>query len=385
MVKTGIDNISEYMDIFKGKSVGLITNTTGYNSEFKSTIDIFNEKTDLKALYSPEHGIRGEVQAGDKVKGDVDYKTGIKIYSLYGKKRKPSKEVLKDIDVLVFDIQDVGARFYTYLYTMSYAMESCKEFGKEFVVLDRPNPINGVDVEGNLLDLKYKSFVGRYSIPQRYGLTMGEMARLFNEEFSIGCTLNIVKMTGWQRDMYYEDTGLNWIMPSPNMPTVDTAVVYPGTCIFEGTNISEGRGTTKPFEIIGAPWLDAGRLSDKMNAFCFEGVKFREVAFRPTFSKHMGSLCYGVQIHVTDRKVYKPVKVGLFLYEVIRQESGEYFQFTSLSRGRITKYGIDCLIGDSSIKEAEISAEDIYKRWKSESDEFIKLKNKYSIYGLAKN
>ncbi|KHD34872.1 hypothetical protein NL50_15565 [Clostridium acetobutylicum] len=378
-VKTGIDNIKEYMDIFKGKRVGLITNTTGYNSEFKSTIDVLREECDLRALYSPEHGIRGEVQAGDKVTNYVDFRTGIIVYSLYGESRRPSKNMLKDIDVIIFDIQDVGVRFYTYLYTMSYAMESCREFDKEFVVLDRPNPINGEEVEGNILDLRYKSFVGRYPIPQRYGLTIGETARLFNSEFSIGCKLTVVPIKGWKRDMYYEDTGLSWIMPSPNMPSVDTALVYPGTCIFEGTNISEGRGTTKPFEIIGAPWLDGVKIADKMNAFGLEGVKFRPIAFRPTFSKYSGELCLGVQIHVIDRKLYKPVKTGLFLYEIIKGESKDKFQFTTVNGDRI-KYGIDFLIGNSVIRKTEHGVRNIIMKWQKEAEGFGKLKNKYHLY-----
>lgn len=378
-VKTGIDNIDEYMDVFKGKKVGLITNNTGYNSDFKSTIDILRKKTNLTALYSPEHGIRGDIQAGEKVESYIDSKTGIRVYSLYGKNRKPSKEILKDVDVLAFDIQDVGVRFYTYLYTMSYAMESCSEFNKEFVIFDRPNPINGNDVEGNILNENYSSFVGRYPIPQRYGLTIGEIASLFNKEFSIGAALKVIPLKNWKREMYYEDTGLNFIMPSPNMPTVDTAVVYPGTCIFEGTNISEGRGTTRPFEIIGAPWLDGFKIADKMNSLQLCGVKFRPVFFTPTFSKHSGKLCEGVQIHVTDRKTYKPVKTGIFLYETIKYESKDKFEFITFE-GKKLRYGIDCLSGDNSLRAANMDANKIYEKWQEDSLRFKKLKQKYHLY-----
>ena len=378
-VKTGIDNINEYIGIFKDKRIGLITNNTGYNSEFKSTIDILRKSTNLTTLYSPEHGIRGDIQAGEEVESYIDLKTGIKVYSLYGKNKRPSKEILKNVDVLAFDIQDVGARFYTYLYTMSYAMESCKEFNKEFVVFDRPNPINGNDVEGNILNKNYSSFVGRYPIPQRYGLTIGETAKLFNEEFLIGCKLKVIPMKNWRREMYYEATGLSFIMPSPNMPTVDTAVVYPGTCIFEGTNISEGRGTTRPFEIIGTPWLDGFKIANIMNELKLDGVKFRPIFFTPTFSKYAGKLCEGVQIHVTDRKTYKPVKTALFLYKIIKQESKNKFQFITFE-GKKLVYGIDLLAGDSILRKNDIDVNNIYKQWQEEVVKFKKLKKRYHLY-----
>lgn len=378
-VKTGIDNIDEYMDIFEGKRVGLITNNTGYNSEFKSTIDILSERTNLTALYSPEHGIRGDIQAGEMVESYIDLKTGIRVYSLYGKNKRPTKEILENVDILAFDIQDVGARFYTYLYTMSYAMESCSKFNKEFVVFDRPNPINGNDVEGNILNENYSSFVGRYPIPQRYGLTIGEVASLFNKEFSIGAKLKVIPLKNWNREMYYEDTGLNFIMPSPNMPTVDTAVVYPGTCIFEGTNISEGRGTTRPFEIIGAPWLDGFKIADMMNKLQLCGVKLRSIFFTPTFSKHSGKLCEGIQIHVTDRKIYKPVKTGIFLYEIIKGESKDKFDFITF-KGKKLNYGIDYLAGDNSLRKASMNINKLYEKWQEDSFKFKELKKKYHLY-----
>lgn len=378
-VKLGIDNIDNYLYLFEGKRVGLITNTTGYNSKLKSTIDILKEKTNLTALYSPEHGIRGDVQAGEKISSYIDEKTGIMVYSLFGDNKKPSEEILEDIDILAFDVQDAGARFYTYLYTMAYAMESCRDYNKEFIVFDRPNPVNGIDVEGNLLRQRCRSFIGLYPIPQRYGLTIGETAELFNSEFSIGCKLHVIPMTDWQRNMYFEDTGLNWIMPSPNMPAIDTAVVYSGTCIFEGTNISEGRGTTKPFEIIGAPWLDALRLSDAMNSLNLPGAKFRPVYFTPAFSKHSGKLCQGIQIHVTSRKIYKPVKTGLYLLNVIREESRDRFKFnfpSDLGSG----YGIDYLMGTTCIRENKYGIEEVCAMQDKESLEFMDVKKKYHLY-----
>lgn len=378
-VKTGIDNIDKYINLFEGKRVGLITNPTGIDSEFRSTIDILKEKTNLVALYSAEHGIRGDIQAGEKVENYIDEKTGIRVYSLYGKNKKPTYEILKDIDILVFDMQDVGARFYTYLYTMAYAMQSCSEFNLEFVVFDRPNPIGGEEVEGNILNKECSSFVGLYPITQRYGLTIGETARLFNEEFLIGCNLHIVPLEGWKRSMYFEETGLPFVMPSPNMPTIDTAIVYTGTTFFEGTNISEGRGTTKPFEIIGAPWLDAYKLSDVMNSLKLPGVNFRPIYFTPTFSKHSGELCKGVQLYVNDRASFKPVKTGLMLLYNIKEQSGEKFEFLKPFTEK-SRSGMDYLTGCSYIVEGKYSIDEVVTMWEEEALKFKTIKEKYHIY-----
>lgn len=378
-VKLGIDNIQDSFKVFEGKRVGLITNPTGMNSSFENTIDILNEYTDLTALYSPEHGIRGDIQAGEKVDNYIDEKSGIKVYSLYGKNKKPSYEILKDIDVLAFDIQDVGSRFYTFLYTMAYAMQSCKEFMKMFVVFDRPNPIGGEAVEGNILEENFRSFIGRYPITQRYGLTIGETAKMFNDEFNIGCDLKVVPMTGWKRNMYFEDTGLQWVLPSPNMPKVDTAVVYNGTCIFEGTNISEGRGTTLPFEIVGAPWINAYKLSERMNELNLPGVVFRPVYFTPTFSKHCGKLCKGVQLHVTDRNKFKPVRSGVSLLYAIKELSGNDFEFIPAYTPK-GKPMIDYNTGCSYIKEGKFSLNEVISMWEEQSQRFMKTKQKYHIY-----
>lgn len=378
-VKSGIDNIDKYLNIFDGKRVGLITNPTGVNSEFKSTVDVMKEKTNLVALYGPEHGIRGDIQAGQKVGNYIDEKTGIEVYSLYGKNKKPSKEILSGIDVLAYDIQDVGARFYTYLYTMAYAMQSAAEFGKTFVVFDRPNPIGGEAVEGNILDTEYKSFVGLYPIPQRYGLTVGELAKFFNEEFKIGCNLVVVPIENWKRSMYYDETGLPFIMPSPNMPTIETSIVYTGTTIFEGTNISEGRGTTRPFEIIGAPWLDAFKLADDMNNMKMDGVHFRPVYFTPTFSKQKDLLCRGVELHITDRKVFKPVKAGISLFYKIREMSGDKLEIIK-PYTKTGKHFIDYLTGCSYIRENKYDLETVLDMWGREAAEFKNTKKKYEIY-----
>ena len=378
-VKVGIDRIDDFLHLFKGKRVGLITNTTGVNSRLQSTIDILAQKTDLRALFSPEHGVRGNVQAGETIENEKDVKTGIPVFTLYGKSKKPSAEMLEEIDVLVFDIQDVGSRLYTYLYTMAYSMESAKTYGKEFIVLDRPNPLGGEVVEGNIIQEGFTSFVGGYPIPYRYGLTLGEAALFFNQVFSIGCELTVVEMEGWKREMAYEDTGLVWVLPSPNMPTVETAFVYNATCIFEGTNISEGRGTTKPFELIGAPWLDAYALAEVLNEKQLNGVLFRPVFFTPTFSKHEQKLCAGVQIHVLDRKVFNAVLVALHLLKEVKRQNEEAFEYLPpyTEKG---KPMIDYNTGSDYIRTHEFNPDHLYRQWQQEADQFKALKQKYHLY-----
>jgi uncharacterized protein YbbC (DUF1343 family) len=278
--------LNDRMDLLKGKRVGLITNPTGVDRSLKSIVDTFyhNKNIHLTALFGPEHGVRGSEDAGAYVPFYIDKKTHIPVYSLYGETKKPTPEMLKNVDVLVFDIQDVGTRFYTYIYTMAYAMQAAKENHIPFIVLDRPNPLGGTKVEGPVLDPKYSSFVGMYPIALRHGMTVGELAKYFNNEFNIGADLTVVKMKGWKRNEYYDETPLQWVMPSPNMPTLDTALVYPGAALFEGTNVSEGRGTTRPFELIGAPYIDGDVLAQKLNELKLPGVVFRSANFTPTTS-----------------------------------------------------------------------------------------------------
>lgn len=375
-VRIGIENVDEYMEVFKGKNVGLITNATGMNSRFESSIDVLYEKTNLKSLFAPEHGIRGNNQAGGTVGNEVDVKTGLPVYSLYGTTKKPTPEMLSNIDILAYDIQDVGARFYTYIYTMAYAMEACAENNKTFVVFDRPNPIGGEKIEGNILNMDYSSFVGMYPIPQRYGLTVGEIARLFNEEFNINCKLVVVPMTGWTRDMYYDETGLKtWVMPSPNMPTLDTAMVYSGTCVFEGTNLSEGRGTTRPFELIGAPYIDSLKLADKLNSLNIPGAKFRPVSFTPTTSKYSSPAqkCGGVQLYVTDRDKFRPVRTGIIMLYTIRDMYPNDFKY-------LTNNFIDKLTGDKYIREGKMTLEEIFNKFENDEKSFKKTAEKYYMY-----
>ncbi len=378
-IKNGIDVIDRNGRLFEGKRLGLVTGPSGLNKSLKSTIDILNESYDLKALYSPEHGVRGNFQAGVHIDTYVDECTGITAYSLYGENRKPSPEMLKDIDVLVMDIQDVGSRYYTYLYTMSHCMEACAENGKTFVYLDRVNPIGGVEVEGGILDTGYASFVGMHPITARYGLTAGELAMLFNREFGIGCELEVVRIEGWKRDMYMNDTDLLWINPSPNITSIDTAVLYSGTCLFEGTNISEGRGTTKPFETIGAPWLDPFRLADRMNGMALPGVIFRPVYFEPAFSKHRGQQCRGVQVHITDCKAVKPLELGIRLLYEIMDSDPDRFEWVppSMEKGN---YFIDLLGGGEDIRQRRCEADGLIEKWRGESRRFKALKEKYHIY-----
>jgi uncharacterized protein YbbC (DUF1343 family) len=375
--------LKEKKHLIKGKRVGLITNPTGVDQQLNSIVDILYNDPDvnLVALYGPEHGVRGSAQAGEYVPYYIDEKTGLPVYSLYGPTRKPTPEMLKDIDVLLFDIQDVGTRFYTYIYTMAYAMEAAKENNIPFIVLDRPNPLGGTKVEGPVLDPKYSSFVGMYPIPLRHGMTVGELALLFNKEFGIGADLTVVKMNGWKRSMYYDDTPLHWVLPSPNMPTLDTALVYPGAAFIEGTNVSEGRGTTKPFELIGAPFIDGTELAEKLNALKLPGVIFREASFTPTFSKHSGKLSHGVQIHVTNRNAFKPVETGLHIVKTIHDLYPKDFAFREENSQGVSFF--DLLLGNGwvrqAIKEGK-SVEEMKQQWEEDLQKFKKTREQYLLY-----
>lgn len=378
-VLLGIDRIDKVLYLFEGKRVGLITNPTGVNSELVSTIDILAKKTNLIALYSPEHGVRGDIQAGEKVENYIDEKTNIPVYTLYGKNKKPTKQMLDNVDIIAIDLQDVGSRLYTYLYTMAYCMQSCAECNKELVIFDRPNPLGGEKVEGNLVKEGFTSFVGLYPIPYRYGLTIGEMARYFNKEFKITCRLHIVNMKGWTRNMVYEETELEWILPSPNMPTVDSAFAYNATCIFEGTNISEGRGTTKPFEWVGAPWIDNEKLASELNDKRLEGVIFRPVYFTPTFSKHSGQLCRGIQLHIKDRDTFRPIKVALYLLHTIKAHNNEFFEYLKPATEK-GKPMIDYNTGSDFIRTNNFDPDGVYQEWEKEAQVFKQRKKQYHLY-----
>ncbi len=347
--------IAERLDLIQGKNVGLITNPSGVDGRLNSTVAILRGLPGVRlvALYAPEHGVRGDAQAGEYVPYYFDLKYQLPVFSLYGPSQKPPPDMLKHIDevmrsfdssssyktggpeltrgldVLLFDIQDVGTRIYTYAATMAYAMQACAESGVDFVVLDRPNPINGLDLEGPILKFpEFSSFIGLYPIPLRFGLTIGELARLINDRFlEKKVRLTVVPMKGWKRDMWFEETGLPWVAPSPNMPTVETAVVYPGQVLLEGTNLSEGRGTTHPFEWFGAPWIDGYEAASRLNALHLSGVVFREQWFAPTFSKFTGERCGGCQLHITDRRAYRPFRTALEIIAVLRAMAPDRFAF----------------------------------------------------------
>lgn len=385
-VRTGIDNMDYYSDIFKDKRVGLITNKTGVDSNLNSSIDVLKTKTNLVKLFAPEHGIRGEAAAGSTVKDDYDAKSGLKVYSLYGNTKKPTEDMLRDVDILAYDIQDVGSRFYTYISTMAYAMQSCAQNNKTFVVFDRPNPASGEATQGVILNSDFSSFVGVYPIATRYGLTVGELAKLFNKEYGINCKLVVIPMSNWTRNMYYEDTGLNtWIAPSPNIQTITTAIVYSGTCIFEGTNVSEGRGTLKPFEYIGAPYIDGDKLAGKMNSLNIQGVNFKAIRFTPTTSKYStvdnvykatGNAveCGGVEVEVTDRETFNSVKTGVALLYTIRDMYASSFKYNGDNF-------IDKLWGNSELREGKYSLSEIYSVIDKDESAFSALEKKYYIYG----
>jgi uncharacterized protein YbbC (DUF1343 family) len=379
MMKLGIDLIDQHLDVFKNKRVGLITNVTGINSQFQSTINVLKEKTNLVALFAPEHGVRGNFQAGERFTSYVDEETGVVVYSLYGDERKPAKAMMDDLDLLCIDIQEVGSRFYTYVYTMAYAMQACKEHNKEFVVFDRPNPINGVDVEGNILDLNFRSFIGYYPIVQRYGMTIGELAYMFNKEDNIHCKLTVIPMKGWKRKMYFEETKLPWVIPSPNLPTIDSALCYNATCIFEGTNISEGRGTTMPFQIIGAPFIKPHELSEALNACQLEGVYFRPQHFTPSFSKHTGHLCSGVVIHITDRDKFRPVKTGWTMLEIVRNLYPNDVVITPPYREN-RPCMLELNTGNDYIRKQQYSLKELYHILEQDTKKFRLTREKYLIY-----
>lgn len=337
--------------VVRGRRAGLITNHTGVTRELVQGIDALHRqgKCQLAAIFGPEHGVRGDAPAGQAVDSQVDPETGLLAFSLYGARRKPAPEMLKGLDVLIFDLQDIGARYYTYMATLGLAMDAAGEAGIDFVVLDRPNPLGGVVMDGNVLDPAFASFVGPYPVPVRHGLTAGELARLYQGEFGVGrgCRLTVAPVDGWRRDMWYDQTGWPWVPPTPNSTSLEMAALYPGTCLIEGTNASEGRGTTKPFECLGAPWVDAARLARDLTEKGLPGVRFRATHFTPTASKYAGQLCHGVQVHLVDRQALGAVRLGLELVESLRRLFPRDFGWREARRdGSTAARGTDGEAGD---------------------------------------
>ncbi len=387
-VKLGLDKVlGSQGSTLSNLRVGLICNPASVNADFRHAADLFfeNENINLTALFGPQHGIRGDVQYNMvETAHATDRLTGLPVYSLYSETRHPTAEMLSGIDALVFDLQDVGCRVYTFIYTMANAMKACAEFGKKMVILDRPNPIGGIGVEGNLLEAGHESFVGQFPIPMRHGLTVGELAELFNQEFGINCDLEVVKMDGWAREDFYDETGAPWVMPSPNMPTVDTAVVFPATVFIEGTEVSEGRGTTRPFEIVGAPYINGKKLADALKSLELPGVIFRPINFLPTFQDFANQECEGVFLHITDREAFEPVITGIALVKTIYEMYRADFQWrTTAYEYEFDRNPFDVIAGTVNLRtmiEKGCSVEEIKLSWQTDVNKFNRTRESYLLY-----
>jgi uncharacterized protein YbbC (DUF1343 family) len=371
----------------RGGRVGVVSNPASVDGRLRHAVDRLASHPDVRlaAIFGPQHGFRSDVQENMIESGHArDEIRRVPVYSLYSETREPTAEMLGEIDLLVIDLQDVGTRIYTYIYTMANCLIAARKHGVKAIVCDRPNPIGGELVEGPMLVRGFESFVGQYPIPMRHGMTIGELARLFNEHFGIGADLEVVAMEGWRREMYHEDTGLPWVMPSPNIPTNETAVVYPGTVLFEGTNVSEGRGTTRPFELLGAPWVSADRFADAMTRLELPGAIFRPAFFEPTFHKHAKVGCGGCQIHVIDRTAFRPVETGVALLGAFRAADPNQFAWRPPPyEYEHDKLPIDILAGSSELREqieAGMSARDIAQSWESSVADFQRVRKRFLMY-----
>ena len=371
----------------KNARVGLVCNQASVDHSFQHAADILYARPEinLRALFGPQHGIRGDVQDNMiETEHTIDRDTGLPIHSLYSETREPTEAMLADVDVLIFDMQDVGCRIYTFAYTMANCMMAARKFGKKIIVCDRPNPINGKQVEGNVLEPEQASFVGFYALPTRHGMTLGELALMFNDSFGIGCDLEIVKMEGWRRDYWFDQTDAPWVFPSPNIPTLDSATVFPGAVHFEGTQISEGRGTTRPFELIGAPYIEPTEYAQALNNLKFPGVFFRSCIFRPTFQKHGGVSCGGVQTHVLDREAFEPVVTGIAMVKVAYDLYGSEFRWKEPPYEYVyDRNPFDVIAGTSSIREGVErgdSLDEIRSSWPERFHEFTRAREQYLLY-----
>src|SRR5580765_493111 len=370
-----------------GARVGVVCNHASIARGFLHVIDRVEvcEGVTLAAIFGPQHGFRSDVQDNmvETPHGD-DARRRVPVYSLYSETREPTAEMLRGVDALIVDLQDIGARIYTYIYTMAKCMRAAARHGVPVIVCDRPNPIGGTAVEGARLQPGWESFVGQFPIPMRHGMTIGELAVLFNDAFGIGASLEVVRMEGWMRDMYADATGLPWVMPSPNMPTLDTAIAYPGTVLFEGTMLSEGRGTTRPFELVGAPGVDPDAFAMRMNALKLDGVYFRPAAFEPTFQKHAKTPCGGCQIHVTERTRFRPVAVGAALLREFRGMAPDRFAWRQPPyEYEHEKQPIDILSGSPALREqvdAQVPLADIVASWRDDEAAFRKVREPFLLY-----
>lgn len=385
----GIDRIKQFESVFSGKRLGLVTGGSGIGRDYRSSIEILHECYNLTTLFSPEHGVRGELQGGVLVDTHIDAYSGLPAYSLFADSidtnvksvrdalYMPSQEALNRVDAIVFDIQDVGSRYYTYASTLFYIMKACAKAGKECIVLDRPNPIGGA-VEGNRHREENLSFIGLTRVPIRHGMTIGELALFYNGYYELGCALEVVPVSGWDRSMFYGETGLPKVCPSPNLPNMDAITLYNGTCLLAGTNVSDGRGTTRPFEFIGAPYLDPFKVKEAMDALELPGVHFSAVYFIPTFYKYVQQVCAGVQIHVTDQKAVRPVELGVRLIRTLQKLYPNEFKFLEPKAGG--RYHIDIASGTDELRLGKKSADEILAGWAEETKEFLPIRDKYSLY-----
>jgi len=387
-VRLGLERLLDGPDrkLIKGQRIGLVCNPASVDSRLIHVSDrLAAGDWTLTALFGPQHGFRSDLQENMIESPHAhDARRRVPVHSLYSETREPTAEMLADVDVLVIDLQDVGTRIYTYIYTMANCLRAARRHGIRVVVCDRPNPINGDDVEGATLDPEYESFVGQFAIPMRHGLTIGEAARVFNDHFGIHAAVDVVPMDGWSRAMYYDATGLPWVLPSPNIPTLDTAIVYPGAVLFEGTLLSEGRGTTRPFELIGAPWIDGERFAEALNARRLPGAYFRPAFFEPTFHKHAKVLCGGCQVHVTDREAFEPMRVAVeMLAEFRREAPSEKLWRDPPYEYEHVKPPIDILYGSDRLRTGIDAGEDpasIVKDWRRDEEAFRELRRPFLLY-----
>jgi len=375
--------------LVEGRRIGIVCNPASIDGSLRLSVDRLVEDQDLTvaAIFGPQHGFRSDLQDNMiETPHTVDARRRVPVFSLYSETREPTAEMLREIDVMVVDLQDVGTRVYTYVYTMANCMRAAARHGIPVVVCDRPNPIGGTeeDVEGPRLQDGFTSFVGQFPVPLRHGMTIGELARLFNDAFGLGARLDVVPLDGWRRSMYHDETGLPWVMPSPNIPTLETAVVYPGAVLFEGTMVSEGRGTTRPFELTGAPWIDDDRLAAALNARGLPGAYFRAVVFEPTFHKHARQPCGGCQVHVLDRRAFRPVRTAVELIaEYRRQNPARYGWKEPPYEYEHDRQPIDLLYGSDRLRTTLDRGGDVaplLASWAAEEDAFRRLREKYLLY-----
>jgi uncharacterized protein YbbC (DUF1343 family) len=387
-VRLGLEGLlAEGTARLRGARVGLLCNQASVDHALRHAADLFHAHPDIRltALFGPQHGIRGDLQDNMiETPHGQDRVTGLPVHSLYSETREPTQAMLSDVDVLVCDLQDVGCRIYTFVYTIANCMRVARALGKKVIVCDRPNPIGGAAVAGNVLDPAFASFVGQYAIPTRHGMTCGELARLFNEHFGIGCDLEVMPLKGWSRDLWLDETDSPWVMPSPNIPTVDSASVFPGIVHLEGTQVSEGRGTTRPFEIVGAPYIDAEDFAAHLNGLRLPGVYFRATGFQPTFQKHAGRGCGGVQIHVLDRRTFEPVIAGVAVVRAAFDVYRKDFRWKEPPYEYVhDKNPFDVIAGTSALREALERGDDlrtIEGSWKEPLAAFQPVREKYLLY-----